>query len=277
MNKFVYLYSFRHPTFVKQFPKNFDAPIADELLVDFRRLFPSRPITFRRHKLTLSPKRLSQSGPLIKLCVQKYETEHQGFNRFTHVRGSFKRVPKTYAVRHHIRQYANWRNELQGEAKPQYSPGTSREMESAIEQFPIDPELTLLNFNDERVFVAKSFTLWGSVIFQHDVLILEINDSWPTLALINYVIAGQEEAVFACVLLVFVEYYHSRSYLIKYPSHICHRVLKNHSDLHDYHQLSFHHCFDASCSWFLVILRQKLGYNDFACLFRTSGLGFFEK
>ena len=106
-----------------------------------------------------------------------------------------------------------------------------------------------------------------NVYSQHDVLILDINDSWPTLALIESVIAGEKEPVFACVLLDIVDYrYHSRSYLINYPSSSCHRMLKKHSDLHDYHPLSLHRCFDASCSWFHVILRQKLGYNNFACL-----------
>ena len=237
------------------------------------RLFPSNPIIFKQHKLTHYPRILSRSGSLINLCVLKYERKHQWFKRLTHVTGNFKNVPKTYAVRHQIRQYASWRNGLPVKAKPEYSAGTSRDVESAIGPFLFDAELPLINVNNESVFVAKKVTIWGTVYSQHDVLILDINDSWPTLALIESVIAGEKEPVFACVLLDIVDYcYHSRSYLINYPSNPCHRMLKKHSDLHDYHPLSLHRCFDASCSWFHVILRQKLGYNNFACLIWASGL-----
>ena len=121
-------------------------------------------------------------------------------------------------------------------------------------------ELPLINVHNENVFVAKKATIWGIVYSLHDVFILDINNSWPTLALIESVFAGENEPVFACVLLDIVDYcYHSPSYLINYPSNSYHRTLKKHSDLHDYHPFSLHRCFDASCSWFHVILRQKLG------------------
>ena len=253
--------------FLNQFLINFFNLITEEHLVEFVRLFPSNSIIFKQHKLTHYPIILSRSGPLNNLCVLKYERKHQWFKRLTHVTGNFRNVPKTYEVRHQIRQNASWWNGLPVKAKPEYSAGTSRDVESAIGPFVFDADLPLINVNNESVFVAKKVTIWGTVYSQYDVLILDINDSWPKLALIESVIAGEKEPVFECVLLDIVDYcYHSRSYLINYPSNPCHRMLKKHSDLLDYHPLSLHRCFDASCSWFHVILRQKLGYNNFACL-----------
>ena len=243
--------------------------------MEFVRLFPSNPKIFKQHKLTHYPRILSRSGPLMNLCVLKYERKYQWFKRLTHVTGNFKNVPKTYAVRHQIRQYASWRNGLPVKAKNEYSADTSRDMVSAIGPFLFDAELPLVNVTNESVYVAKKFTIWETVYSQHEALILDINDSWPTLALIESVSPEEKEPVFECVLLSIVDYcYHSRSYLINYPCNSCHRMLKKHFDLHNYHPLSLHRCFDV---WFHVILRQQLDYNHFACLIWASGLGPFAE
>ena len=89
----------------------------------------------------------------------KYERKHQWFKRLTHVTSNFKNVPRTYALRHQIRQYASWRNGLPVKAKPEDSAGTSRDVESAIGLFLFDAKLPLINVNNESVFVAKKVTI----------------------------------------------------------------------------------------------------------------------
>ena len=267
---------FLRPTFLKPRADYFLTLITEEHPVDFVRLFLSNPTKFKQHKLTHYPTILSRSGPLINLCVLKYERKHQWFKRLTHETGIFKNVPKTYAVRYQSRQYASWRNGFPVKAKPEYSAGTSRDVESVIGTLLFDAEPPLINVNNKSFSVAKKVTIRGTVLSQHNVLILYIDDSWPVLALIESVFAGEKEPVFACVLLDVVEHcFQSRSYLINCPSNSCHGMLKKNSDLHDYHPLSLHLCFDISCSWFHVILRQKVGYNNSACLIWASGLGLF--
>ena len=231
------------------------------------RLFPSSPIILRQHKLTHYPRTLSPSGSLINLCVLKYDRKHQWFKRLTHVTGNFKNVPRlTQCVIRSVSMPVGGKG-CQLKRNPKTQLARRVIWNPQLDRFFFDTELPLINVNNGSVFVAKKVTIWGTVYSQHDVLILDFNDFWPILAFIESVIAGEKEPVFVCVLLDVVDYcYRSRSNLINYPSNSCHRMLKKQSNMRDYHPLSLHHCFEASCSWFHVILRQELSYNNFACL-----------
>ena len=140
---------------VSQFLNTFFTRFTEKHLVDFVRLFPLKPIIFKQHQLTYQPRNLSRSELLTNLCVLKNERKHGWFKRLTHLTDSFENLPKTYAERYEIRQYASWPNVLPAKAKPECSASSSRDVKPAIGPLLFDAELPVFNVNDEIVFVAK--------------------------------------------------------------------------------------------------------------------------
>ena len=92
--------------------------LIEEYLIEFKELYPSRPLTPKMHYLVHIPtwtKRYVQSivpmiyntnvlphrcGPLVRQWCMRYEAKHRYFKKIVQTLGNFINVPKTVATRH---------------------------------------------------------------------------------------------------------------------------------------------------------------------------------
>ena len=198
--------------------------------------------------------------------VLKYERKHIFVKHIADNTNNFKNICKTIAVRHQLNQFLDWRDSV-----PRKS-----------ERFPNGKVVTVSDelahcfypevFPNNEVFEFRSVFIQGTRYSVDDVLILSLENAdplTPNFCQIKRILSSNDSIFFVSSKLKLEHYeHHSRSFLVTQSQKDNTQVVR-HKELFDFHPLSLHHCFLASCSFFHVVLRNRLVFNNYASYFES--------
>lgn len=173
--------------------------------------------------------------------------------------------------RHQMQQFINWNTKMPCRKQQLFTSGKLKSKESILSSLHNDVLIGDVEVDaDNNVFSANSVSVFGTTYKVNDCIILEMDEveNVPVFGKIRFIVAGEQEPVFVCETLRTVSYsYQSQSYLIE-KSDDSDLKLKKQSSFYDYHPLSLHLCFDPECMNYHIVLRQKLGFNNFQALLK---------
>ena len=199
------------------------------------------------------------------MCVLKYERKHQFFKRLAHQVCNFKNICKTMINRHQLEHFVHW-SSSDNSLATEFGPGkwVPSNYLFAIGNLNLFQE----NFNpeDDKIYECKRAKKLGVCFKVCDVVIINYNacTDMPVFLKIEKLLRVQDQLVFFGNILEVVKYSTaSRSYL---TTETAVSKFVSYDTLFDYHCFSIHQCFDQTCRYGHIVLRNKLLFNNFASL-----------